>query len=260
MTDSETTSLFQSLGVDETEQALYLALLTGGPSSIRQLAAETTINRGKTYESLKRLVSLGLVSFKRKGEQRRFVAEGPERLQDLLAEKKRELIQLEETAQSFIPSLMALSKRRGGEPIVRFYEDDDGVVAILRDVLNTLARSDHKKYLAYSSKPLRQYLYRQFPNFTRRRIKEKISVKVIAIGEGGELAELSDRKWLPEPSDQRLSSYVLIYGDKLAMISLSANETPYGVVIEEPGLAATQRFLFEKLWESLPAVSDESTD
>ncbi len=252
MTDNDSTTLFQSLGVNDTEQALYLALLSGGPSSIRQLAATTKINRGKTYESLKRLVALGLVSFKRKGEQRRFVAEGPERLQDLITEKKEEVAQLEETAKTFIPGLLALGKRRGGEPVVRFYEDNEGVVAILRDVLNTLAKQDTKEYLAYSSRPLRQYLYRQFPSFTRRRIKEKISVKVIAIGQGGDPAEYASRKWLLEPVDEHLSSYVLIYADKIAMISLSANDTPYGVVIEEPGVAATQRLLFEKLWQSLP--------
>ncbi len=246
-----TTPSLQLFDISQEDQRIYTALLEHGPSSIRQLADITHINRGKTYEILKKLVSLGLVSFKRTGQQRRFVAESPERLHDLITEKKQELNHLEESAQTLIPSLLALGKRRDGEPIVRFYEDDEGVVAILRDVLNTVGKLETKEYYAYSSKPLRHYLYRRFPNFTRRRIKEGIMVKVIAIGEGGDPVEIAERKWLAEPSREQLSSYVLMYGTKIATISLSANNTPYGVVIDEPGVAATQRFLFEKLWQSL---------
>lgn len=251
MTTLDKTHSLQFLGITEAEQRIYTTLLECGPSSIRQLASLTKVNRGKTYEILKKLTALGLVSFKRSGEQKRFVAENPERINDLIEEKKHELAHAEEIAQELIPSLLALGKRRAGEPLVRFYEDDEGIVAILRDVLSTMSKEEKKEYYVYSSKPLRQYLYHQFPNFTRRRIKEGIFVKVIAIGEGGDPVEVAARKWLPEPTDEQLSSYVLIYGNKIAMISLSPNNTPYGVVIDEPGVAATQRFLFEKLWSSL---------
>jgi hypothetical protein len=50
---------------------------------------------------------------------------------------------------------------------------------------------DQPEYYAYSSRPLRQYLYRKFPHFTEQRIAEGIAVKVIAIGEGGDPASLA---------------------------------------------------------------------
>ena len=244
-------TFFQILGVDETGRTLYLALLEQGPSSIRNLATTTGINRGKVYESLKQLSSNGLVGIKKAGERRTFVAEKPERLIDLLEDKRHELSQAEETAEKLVPRLSATGKRHVGEPIMRFHEDDEGVVAILRDVLSTAGKLPEKEYYVFSSRPLRQYLYRKFPNFTRRRIKEGISVKVIAIGEGGESTDQAERKWIAEPVGEQLSCYTIIYGDKLAMISLSANRTPYGVVIDEPGVAAAQRLLFEQLWKSL---------
>lgn len=247
----ETSLIFQTIGISPAEQAVYLTLLEAQVTSIRQIAALTGINRGKIYDSLKRLIALGLVSFKRRGKQRRFVAESPERIKDLLAEKHQELVQANELADQLIPSLLANTKRRAGEPIVRFYEDDDGVAAILRDVLRTVVKNNPKEYCVYSSKPLRTYLYRRFPNFTRQRIKDGIFVRVIAIGEGGEPVELAERKWLLGHSNEVSSSYVLIYGTKVAMISLSPNHTPYGVVIDEAGLANTQRLLFERLWQSL---------
>lgn len=244
-------NILQSLGLKTADLQVYQALLESGPSSIRQVALVTKINRGTTYEILKRLVGLGLVSFNRQGERRKFVAESPEALNELAAEKQRELNRAEEAVKELIPNLMALGERRLGEPIVRFFEDDEGIVAILRDVLNTVGKQKEKEYWVYSSRPMRQYIYRKFPNFSQRRIKEGVFVKVIAVGEGGEPVECSERKWLPETRDQ-LTSYTIIYGNKVALISVSPDDTPYGVIVEEPGVAAMQKYLFETLWASLP--------
>ena len=62
---------------------------------------------------------------------------------------------------------------------------------------------------------------------------------------------MAERKWLEESSDEEVSSYMIIYGDKVAHISISDDLTPYGVVIEERGTAAMQRLLFEQIWTQL---------
>lgn len=251
MTNDSYQPFLRALRLSDAEIALYLALLETGPASIRTLAGAASVNRGSAYESLKRLVALGLASYKRRGERRQFVAESPECIHDLIEEQRLELAQLESSAQSLVPGLLALAKRRVGDPIVRFFEDEQGIAAILRDVLATASKAEPKLYRAYSSPTIRQFLYRRFPGFTRRRIQSGIHVNVIAIGTGGEPAELAVRKTLPAPTTEQASSYVLIYADKVAMISLSANTTPYGVVIEEAGVAATQRLLFDTLWGQL---------
>lgn len=247
----ESTPLLEDLGLKPNEAAVYTALLKSGPASIRSVAATAGVNRGTTYEALKSLAESGLVAYTRKGERRKYRAESPERIYQLIDDKRRQLAQIEADAKNLIPTLLALGERRLGEPAVRFYEDDEGIVVILRDVLQTVANLKTKEYFAYSSLTLRKYLYRRFPNFTRRRIADNIRVKVIAIGVGGEPDELSERRWIPQPATGDLSSYILIYGSKVALISVSADETPYGVVIEEPGVAAMQRLLFTTLWSRL---------
>lgn len=253
MTTNTLADLFGFLGFTPQETALYIALLEGGPTSIRKVAAAAGVNRGKAYESLKALMNRGLVSYKRIGAQNRFIAESPEKLYDLIHDRKQEIEQSERMATTLLPALLARGKRRAGEPIVRFYEDDEGIAMILRDVLTTLRRTGLKEYRTYSSQSLRQHLYRRFPNFTARRIADEIFVRVIAIGHQGDPAALSERRWLPNPDSQPSSSYVIVYADRVAMISLSENQTPYGVIIEEPGVAATQRLLFDTLWQTLPA-------
>jgi sugar-specific transcriptional regulator TrmB len=249
--NSEVVSLLYSLDVSHNEAETYVALLRIESVSIRKIAAHTGINRGTTYEALKRLMALGLVSVKRQGKREQYTAESPEKIYDIIRNKRRDLMDASETAKKVIPDLMAQKVHDGDRPLVRYYEHDEGVAIILKDVLSTCALMDEPLYYAYSSSPIRQFLYRKFPQFTERRIAADIHVKVIAVGEGGEVAEKSERKWLPNPPEGGISSYTLIYGDKQALISITKSGTPYGVIIEDTAAIAMQRLLFEQLWNTL---------
>jgi len=244
--------LLQELDFSEVEGETYWALLNLETVSIRKVAQFTGINRGTTYDALKRLVTAGLVSTRKTGEREYYSAESPEKVFDLIRDRRKELWNVQQVAQTFIPELLARKARPQGRPLVKYYEDDEGVVTILKDVLQTCGQMQQPEYYVYSSLPLRQYIYRKFPKFTEQRIAEGISVKVIAVGEGGEQAAISERKWLPEPGNgDTVSSYVIIYGDKMAHISISNDYTPYGVVIQDAGTASMQRLLFERLWQTI---------
>jgi sugar-specific transcriptional regulator TrmB len=246
--------LLLELGYSTAEAETYWALLNLDSVSIRKVAALSGINRGSTYDAIKQLVTAGLVTRRRSGEREYYTAESPEKIYDLIRDKRKELWNSQLRAQKVIPELLARKAKPQGRPLVKYFEDDSGVVTILRDVLQTTSQLPRPEYYVYSSAPLRQYLYRKFPEFTERRIADNIAVKVIAIGEGGDPAAVSERKWLPESSttdNQTVSSYTLIYGDKFAVISISNDNTPYGVVIEDAGTASMQRLLFDRLWDTL---------
>lgn len=243
--------LLVKLGLSKNEAKIYLALLKQGPTSIRKIAEVTKINRGTTYEAIKNLITLGLVSFKVVGARSKYTAESPSKINQLIIEKQNELNSLKESAEHLVPTLLAFSQPSAEAPKVRFYEDDEGIANILQDVLTTVVKLDPKEYYVYSSRSLRQYLYRQFPNFTSQRIKSNIFAKVIAIGTGDDPVELAERKLLKDSSEEISSSYNIIYGNKVALISVSKDLTPYGVVIEETGVAAMQRLVFDRLWAAL---------
>jgi sugar-specific transcriptional regulator TrmB len=248
---AEIVKLLGRLDISANEAETYVALLQIDSVSIRKIAAHTGINRGTTYEALKKLLSIGLVSVKRSGKRERYTAESPEKIFDIIRDKRRGLLDAAESAKKLVPKLVASEVQTGGRPLVRYYEGDEGVALILKDVLSTCVALEQPLYYAYSSSPVRQFLYRTFPQFTERRIAEDIRVKVIAVGEGGEIAEKSERKWLPNPPDGGISSYTIIYGSKQAVISITSNDTAYGVVVEDAGATAMQRLLFEQLWNTL---------
>jgi len=249
MTTTKPDALAQ-LGLDRRQVRIYRALHKLGPASIRDVAAEAGVNRGSTYETLKQLVTMGLVSYLPRGRRRVFQAEDPERLLTLGEDRQQALSQaMEELKRDIIPALKQ-SRTAFMPGNVRFYEGDDGVELVLRDILDSTAKTADKRYAVISTKTLREHLYRPFPNFTRTRVQRGIRVRVIAVGEGGDDAELAERKWLPAGAGTD-ASYIAIYPPKVAMITLADRNYPVVVIIDSAAIASTQQLLFDTLWQLL---------
>ena len=238
---------FETIGISKTESAVYQSLLKLGPSSIRTIAGESGVNRGTTYETLKTLVKKGLVTYTPRGKRKYFVARNPYQLIRNAEEKQMLLTNaLEALKTDIVPRLQRVKSSKEIAD-VRYFEGDSGIEEILRDVLHT----SKKEYYVYSSKPVRKYLYRNFPEFTKQRIKQGIMVRVIAIGEGGEETTMAERKWLANGQSDNSTSYIIIYPPKYALISVTNEDYPYGVVIHEESIARTQKLLFDSLWNNL---------
>ncbi|MEP0072904.1 MAG: helix-turn-helix domain-containing protein [Marinomonas sp.] len=241
---------FEQLGLTPREAQLYQTLLKLGPSSIRDIAEHSGINRGTAYESLKQLQSKGVVSYFPKGKRRFFTAENPDILLNLAEEKRTRLDKTIESLKNTIIPNLHQQQPDYHHTNVRYYEGDDGIEWVLRDILNVVSTQDHKEYCVFSSKPIRPYLYRPFPNYTKQRVKLGINVKVIALGDGGEEAELSERKWIKTEGSVD-ASYIAIYPPKCAIISLASNNFPSAVVLESKDIAKAQQIIFDTLWKML---------
>lgn len=238
---------FEQLGLDEREMRIYRALLSLGPSAIRTIAEKAGINRGTTYECLKALQSKGVVTYLPKGKRRYFSPRDPEVLLQLAQERQASLDKaIGQLRSRLIPELNHL-KPEFSAANVQFYEGDEGIEFVLRDILNTVADRQNPVYSVFSSKPIRRHLYRPFPNYTAQRIARGIRVRVIAIGEGGEDAELSERKWIR--TEGRVdAAYIAIYPPRVAIISLASKNYPTAVVIDSREVAAAQQIVFDTLW------------
>lgn len=237
----------EQLGLTPRETLLYQTLLQLGPASIRDIAAKSGVNRGSAYESLKQLQSKGIVSYFPKGKRRFFMAENPDILLNLAEEKRSSLNKtIESLKNTIIPSLHQ-QQPDYHQTNVRYYEGDDGIEWVLRDILNVVSTQEKREYCVYSSKPIRPYLYRPFPTYTKQRVKLGIEVRVIAIGDGGEEADLSQRKWIKTEGSVD-ASYIAIYPPKCAIISLASDNYPSAVVLESDDIAKAQQIIFNTLW------------
>lgn len=240
----------KDLGLDGRDTRVYEALLKSGLSSIRKVADYSNINRGSVYESIKKLVAAGLVNYQKAGENKKYFAEEPTRIIDLINQRRSELDITEEKTKQIIPKLLSQAAYSPYSNI-KFYEDHEGIAVILKDVLETVSKLEDRTYRAISSKPMRQYLYKKFPNFTKQRINQKIYVKVISIGKGDEKVSKASRRLLDTPEGSQPSSYTIIYGSKIAIFGLNDNINPYGLVIDDQGAADMQALLFDQVEESI---------
>lgn len=256
-------SVLKKIGFSDKSAQVYLALLRLGPSSVRSLAEETGLNRGTAYDMLKQLQEQRVVTFYKKDTKQQFVAEAPEKLQTLLRDRQEELSRTESDLSKFVTELEALHHSGKTKPVARYYGKAE-LHKILEDVLATTETSEEKLYRVYSTEGVREYLYADFPTFSDVRVAKGITVKAIALGDGGELRGLDERKWLgtldtnpsqpPLKGEEKINpspTYIILYPGKTAYIALDKHGEPMGVVIENPGVASMQEIIFDQLWETL---------
>ncbi|MBU1130586.1 ArsR family transcriptional regulator [Patescibacteria group bacterium] len=245
----ETIPILKQLGLSDKEVKVYLTLLESGPASVRNLAEKAGINRGTTYDILKSLMDSGLVSYYHKATKQYFIAEDPKKLHSAVDQKLQDLKEVKNKVNQIIPSLKSLYDKAGEKPVVKYYEGHQGIKTIFTDVLETVDRLSEKEYLVFSSSTIKDNLYKAFPNFTKQRINKKIKVKVIAVGHEGTTAEYAEIKSLTK--EEGSPTYILIYDNKVAMISLNSKNEPLGIIVEDKALSETQKQLFGFIWENI---------
>ncbi len=245
--------ILKKFGLSEKEIAVYLALVELGPSSVRQISSKSKVNRGTTYDILKSLINLGIVSYYNKESKQYFVAEDPEKLLTAIDQKKEDLEEVRANKKENLPLIKTLFEKQGGKPVVKFYEGSKGVRQIFEDVLEEVSAAADRSYYLYSSATAehRKNVYGSMPDFSKRRIAKKISVKIISLGEGGQLAGLDERKQMSAGNKDLKATHEIIYAGKVAHISIDSNQNPVGVVIQNEEIYNMQKMIFEFNWEKL---------
>lgn len=244
-------NILHELGLSEKEVKVYRALLQSGPASVRKIASAADINRGTTYDILKSLKEQGIVSYYHQDKHQFFTAENPRKLKEYLAARIRALEATKNDLESVIPELQSLYDRADTKPTVKYYDGFAGIKSMLIDVLDTMGREKMPRlYFVYSSANIREYLYKDFPDFNRERIKKNIAVRTIALGPGGKTHGLDERKWLRTPAGSS-PTYTILYSTKTAYISVNQAGSPFGTIIKDASVAETQQLIFHHLWETL---------
>lgn len=245
---------FASIGLTGRDKRVYEALLMNHDSSIRLTSELTGINRGSVYESIKDLIAAGLVSYVEVGERRKYIPQDPEVLHELINEKRRNLKLQHTQVDKYIEQFAPLEKSDISQlRFATFYEGDEGLANILRDVLATCRSRNVESYCAISSPRVSEYLYHNFRHFTKERIKQRLRVDVIGFDVSqSSSSDLFERRAL-RGDTYDTSCYTLVYDTKVAFISIDALNIAKGVVIENKEVADIQRLLFYGLWNQLGA-------
>jgi len=247
----------KSLGLTENEIKVYIAVLKQEASTIKSLTSISGVKRTTIYSCLNKLKKLGLIIEGRKNKKRVFIADEPEKLLEGINQEEKNLQdkikQRKKIINSLLPQLKAIAKKTTEAPKVRFYEGLAGCWSIGEDFLK------EKKDLFELGSSIKafenvdvQESIRRITNRRRQIGKTKsymITDKYPEIVKRYFLKELDFREYRFLPKEIKLDSYVIIYGDKVAL--LSTKKPLWGMIIESKEIAKTMKFLWDIAWKSL---------
>ena len=237
----------KSLGFSEKEARVYLALLELGPSTTTEIARKSKINRTTGYDILESLASEGLVNLIGETKIQKFVAENPQKVVTFLENKVKQDQDRLNQARSLLPELLSVYNIKE-KPKVRFYEGLSGLQEAFEDTLS--AKGEILAY-AVGADMFEALGHDYFQNYSKKRIENKINVRVIAPDDQDSLAVvLNDKKELREslliPKDKfYFSVETNIYNNK---IMISSWKEKFAIIIESEEITNAQRKTFELAW------------
>jgi sugar-specific transcriptional regulator TrmB len=231
----------KAFGLTDKEIKVYLACLKLGTALVQDIAKEAGTYRTYTYEVLKSLKEKGLVSYVIKSGKQYFEVARPNKLLNILKEKQQKI-------QKVMPRLQELYQYAVKKPKIEIYEGKEGIKTVVDDLIRT-----GKEILVYgSTKKQLKALHFYFPNYIKRRIKERIKIKVLTEqSKTTEKIKKKDKKELREtrflPKGMEFPTVTNIYGNKVAILSLEKEFL--GIIIESESIAKTQRMVFDMMWK-----------
>ncbi len=236
----------EQFGLKDKEAIVYLANLELGSASVQNIAKKSGIHRVSVYDILESLLEKGFVKRIIAGKKRYFLATEPEQILALLKSRQ-------EMFATLLPELQAVHNQNGKKPKVMYFEGQKAFYEAYFDRIRH--QPELKENLAYgSSENIVASHPDLFKRFTEERLAKNIVAKIIVEKSASGLAEKkSAEKELRQvkfwPSDKKLQTNVIIYGDRVMIISW---ESLMIVIIEDKSYAENQRQIFQMLWHFLP--------
>lgn len=241
-------SLLRSIGLNDSEAAVYLASLETGPAQPQLLVKKSGFSRPATYLAIEQLVRKGLMSSVQKGKRYLYSAEPPERLVHFGRTRIEDMNVKIGEVESVIDNLRLLQK--GERPTVKFFEGPEGLKAILRDLVASKPESTEE--IANIDALYRVFTGKELQEAQKILDKSKAKGRALLSGKVSSVRENIEAKLLPK--ELEFDGDLLVYGDKVAMVSYT--DRIMGVVVENPAMAQTYRVLFELAWRGAKDIPE----
>ncbi|MFB6144068.1 MAG: TrmB family transcriptional regulator, partial [Candidatus Nanohaloarchaea archaeon] len=220
--------VLEQLGLSESGRKLYTTLLREGEGTASGIAKKAGVNRRLAYDRFENLCEKGLVSYVDREDTRYYKPANPERLRELVEDRRSRLEELESEVESVIPQAMKQFNAEKDSREVRVMTGKEAIKRLFNDEL----REGETIHLIGSPEQSEQILEYFLPSWTRKRAEKGIKIKGIfehsMRGMVGEHGPLEDR-YLPEGEDSKVS--IAVYGEKVGIVFWI--EDPLVLMIED---------------------------
>lgn len=247
MHNNQLLETLKDIGLDDNEARVYLAALSLGPSTVQKIARAAEVKRTTVYSDIESLQKKGLLHIESRGFKKSYVAESPDKLENVLELRK-------ERFKSLLPEFSALYNLKGGESFVKYYEGLPAVKNVYESLVTDI--KPHEKYFVISDLEKWYALDPEyFEDFRKRRAKLNIDIRMLLLD--SEMARKDVQfqknynmkiKLLPQTST--LVTNMIVTPQRVAIHQLAA--PVMAIVIENKSIIQMQQQLFEIIWNSLP--------
>ena len=233
--------ILKDIGLNEREVSVYTTLVKEGELNASKIAYYTKINRTTVYLELDNLINRGLVNFIVRNHKKYFSATRPEKIIDILEERKRQ-------AQKLVSELNSLQKSKD-KTKVQIFEGKEGVKNLYLDALK---ENTHMCVFGGTGIGFKTFKY-YYPQIYRQAKNSNISARFI-VNTGTEkdfnyYGKFNAKiKYMPKGYESKVTT--IIYANKVALQSLQEDNI-YFLLIEDKNLAESYRNTFEFMWKSL---------
>jgi len=108
-------------GLNDKEADVYISTLQLGYASAQEIAAKSGINRTTAYTHIKNLISRGLINAVERMGKIYYVAENPNKLQQLHEQQEKEVLRKKELLDQLMPELESIYNIAKDKPAVKFF-------------------------------------------------------------------------------------------------------------------------------------------
>lgn len=231
----------KEFGLSRNEIGVYLALLKIGSTTANRISAITGIKRSTGYDTLKLLVSKGIVVSHIQDGKMHYECAPPRKLLEVLREKQDRIADI-------LPSLERLRSVIPKRSSVSLYEGRRGAVNLITDVFDT-----GKDFFFYGSRKSAEAVFLHYPKMVKRRAQLGLRHKGVHAEDDRNdpvyfdpgVKKLSKMRFLKDLNG--VEANVFMYGTKVGI--LSSGEDLVGVIIESPSILKQQKRIFEILWK-----------
>ena len=232
------------LGLSENEAKIYISLLELGPSTTGPLIKKSGLYRVIVYDTLDKLLKLGLVNYSIKRNRKQFEAENPKQILELI--KNKELI-----AKKVVESLQKLNVEKTLEQGAFVYEGWKGIQAAQENYFKEMKKGEGEYVMVGASRQLHKKLDDFFNYFHEKRSKIGVPAKLLFNENNKTFGKLKS-KYKPVqirfmPKRIITPSWVSTYKD-MVLVGV-AEDTPMAFFIKNKAVAESYRQYFYFMWE-----------
>ena len=246
MKSNQLVETLKELGLSENEAEIYYTTLSLGPSTIIKIARTSGIKRTTIYSVIDSLKQKGLINIQVEGFKKKFVAEDPRKLEEMLETRK-------ERFRNLLPEFDAIYNLKGGESFIKYYEGLPAIKGVYESLIRDI--KPHEDYLVMGNQDYwLKHDEKFFMDFLYRRAKLPINIRMMF--QESELAH----KWKSQEKNFNSRVKILPIGTKL---NTNLVVTPQrvlihqlihpvmGIVIENKSVIQMHKEMYEVIWNAL---------